>query len=161
MYIHISYNTHYMQRMSIFLWRAWYASAIPKLQKRKRSGYYIDREWVSFKLGIPRLLPLVGKEHIFSTRLSDCFVPKADICYCLLGQIGHSQIYLLKNFFRAKTRERKEEGSIYYPLGLIVITAQGACLPTNSATLPMVNRFHPLWPCVPRTIRSALSSSAT
>jgi hypothetical protein len=51
--------------MSIFLWRAWYASAIPKLQKRKRSGYYIDREWVSFKLGIPRLLPLVGKEHIF------------------------------------------------------------------------------------------------
>ncbi len=63
---------------------------------------------------------------------------------CLLcAKSGHIQIFILENFF-AKIGERKEGGSIYFPLGLIVRTEQGACLPTNSATLPMVNRFHPL-----------------
>ena len=50
---------------------------------------------------------------------------------------------------------------IYFSLGLIAKMAQWACLKTNSTTLPIVNRFHPVWPCVPRTIRSALCSSAT
>ncbi len=53
------------------------------------------------------------------------------------------QFYFWKSFF-AKIEERKGMGSIYFPLGLIVKTAQGACLKTNSATLPMVKRFHPL-----------------
>jgi hypothetical protein len=68
---------------------------------------------------------------------------KLKILVQLESRVAIRRFTFRKNF-SPKLGKGKGMGYIYFSLSLIAKTAQWACLMTNSATLPIENRFQPV-----------------